>query len=164
MVQAIGLIDMSMMKKIVVISVIVGGLYFGARAAMPRGIRNKNPMNIEYQKSNNWDGQTGTDGRFATFSSSIYGIRAGAKLISNYMTNYNLTSVIQILERFAPATENHTAGYAKFVAEKMGITPSERITKAQIPSMVKAMIQMENGIQPYSDDHIFKACKMAGVV
>ena len=155
---------MSAVKKIIVITSIVGGLYIGVRAAMPRGIRNKNPMNIEYQKSNNWDGQTGTDGRFATFSSSVYGIRAGAKLLGNYMTNNNLTSVIQILEKFAPATENHTAGYAKFVAEKMGVSPSERITKAQIPSMVKAMIQMENGIQPYSDDHILKACKMAGVV
>lgn len=155
---------MSAVKKIIVITSIVGCLYYGVRAAMPRGIRNKNPMNIEYQKSNNWDGQTGTDGRFATFSSSVYGIRAGAKLLGNYMTNNNLTSVIQILEKFAPATENHTAGYAKFVAEKMGVSPSERITKAQIPSMVKAMIQMENGIQPYSDDHILKACKMAGVV
>lgn len=151
-------------KKIILISVIVGGLYFGARAAMPRGIRNKNPLNIEYQKSNNWDGQTGTDGRFATFSSSVYGIRAGAKLLGNYMTNNNLTSVIQILEKFAPATENHTAGYAKFVADKMGISPSDRISKANIPSMVKAMIHFENGIQPYPDSHIQKACEMAGVV
>lgn len=155
---------MAIIKKIIVITVIVGGLYIGVRAAMPRGIRNKNPMNIEYQKSNDWDGQTGTDGRFATFSSSVYGIRAGAKLVSNYMTNYNLTSVIQVLERFAPATENHTAGYAKFVADKMGISPSDRINKAQIPSMIKAMIQFENGIQPYTDEHIMKACKMAGVV
>ncbi|WP_160314734.1 hypothetical protein [Photobacterium swingsii] len=32
------------------------------------GIRNKNPLNIEYNERNNWKGQTGRNGRFCTFS------------------------------------------------------------------------------------------------
>ena len=155
---------MSVIQNIAIIGVIGVVLYMGTRAAMPRGIRNKNPLNIEYNKANDWEGQTGTDGRFATFSDSLYGIRAGAKLISNYMSIQNKYSVIDILERFAPSTENHTAAYAEFVAGQLGVSISQRLEQSHIPAMVAAMIKFENGIQPYSAEHIQQACKLAGVV
>ncbi|ODS10165.1 structural protein P5 [Vibrio scophthalmi] len=157
---------MSAIKTIVVIGGIGVLLYMAGKEMMPRGIRNKNPLNIEYNKANDWEGQTGVEpeGRFARFSESVYGIRAGAKLISNYMTVHNRYSVIDILERFAPASENHTAGYANFVASKMGVGVSERLNKTHIPAMVTAMIQFENGVNPYTDSYINKGCKMAGVI
>lgn len=98
---------MSLIKQIAVIGGIGVLLYMGVQAAMPRGIRNKNPLNIEYNKANDWEGQTGVEpeGRFARFSAAKYGIRAGAKLISNYMTIHNKQSVIAILERFAQPTK-----------------------------------------------------------
>ncbi|HFX8036006.1 TPA: hypothetical protein ACIF5E_004931, partial [Escherichia coli] len=41
-----------------------------------RGIRNNNPGNLEYSKTNPWVGQTGDDGRFAKFETPEHGIRA----------------------------------------------------------------------------------------
>ncbi|ENM5727492.1 structural protein P5 [Vibrio mimicus] len=157
---------MSLIKQIAVIGGVGVLLYMGTQAAMPRGIRNKNPLNIEYNKANDWEGQTGVEpeGRFARFSAAKYGIRAGAKLISNYMTIHNKQSVIAILERFAPSNENHTANYANFVANKLGVGVSERLTTKHIPAMVKAMIQFENGLNPYTDDYINQGCQMAGVI
>ncbi|MGL4379653.1 MAG: structural protein P5 [Vibrio sp.] len=155
-----------MIKKLIILGGIAAILYTGAKEMTPRGIRNKNPLNIEYNKANDWDGQTGVEpeGRFARFSSAKYGIRAGAKLLSNYMTIHNKWSVIAILERFAPSTENHTANYAKFVANEVGVSVSERLTTSHIPAMVKAMIKFENGINPYTDDYIKQGCQMAGVI
>ncbi|EGR1966260.1 structural protein P5 [Vibrio cholerae] len=157
---------MSVIRNAVLIGGVCALFYFGAREMMPRGIRNNNPLNIEYNKSNDWEGQTGVEpeGRFARFNAAKYGIRAGAKLISNYMTIHNKQSVIAILERFAPSNENHTANYANFVANKLGVGVSERLTTKHIPAMVKAMIQFENGLNPYTDDYINQGCQMAGVI
>ncbi|HDL9484129.1 TPA: structural protein P5, partial [Vibrio cholerae] len=47
---------MSLIKQIAVIGGIGVLLYMGVQAAMPRGIRNKNPLNIEYNKANDWEG------------------------------------------------------------------------------------------------------------
>ncbi|KHT64553.1 hypothetical protein RJ45_05825, partial [Photobacterium gaetbulicola] len=43
---------------------------------MPRGIRNHNPLNIEYSKHNNWRGQVSSDGRFVIFEDDKWGFRA----------------------------------------------------------------------------------------
>lgn len=43
-----------------------------------RGLRNNNPGNIE-AGSNSWDGQAGSDGRFAKFVTPEHGIRALGK-------------------------------------------------------------------------------------
>ena len=52
-----------------------------------RGIRNNNPFNIDYHKSNDWDGQLGIEEhktpRFARFSDPKFGIRPGIKLMRN---------------------------------------------------------------------------------
>ena len=55
---------------------------------LPRGIRNNNPLNI--RKGNNWKGEvsSSTDGEFEQFVSMQMGIRAGFKILKNYMTGY----------------------------------------------------------------------------
>lgn len=52
----------------------------------PRGIRNNNPGNIDFNSRNNWQGQLGveTGGRFAIFDTPENGIRALGKLLINY--------------------------------------------------------------------------------
>ncbi|EHY1015188.1 structural protein P5 [Vibrio vulnificus] len=156
---------MGLAKGLVAVGVIGMVLYMG-KEVLPRGIRNKNPLNIEYNKANNWEGQVGVEpeGRFARFKSADYGIRAGAKLISTYMSKHKLLTVQDILGRFAPASENHTEAYADFVAKSMGVKTTDRLSQASIPSMVKAMIKFENGINPYTDSYINKGCQMAGVI
>ena len=59
-----------------------------------RGERISNPFNIDKSKSL-WEGKIdGPDKRFESFSSPVYGIRAGVKLLRTYFEKYGL----QILE------------------------------------------------------------------
>ncbi len=60
-----------------------------------RGLRNNNPGNIEASKSNPWEGQIGSDGRFATFATPEHGIRAlGKNMLSYQRQGYDTVSEI----------------------------------------------------------------------
>ena len=135
-----------------------------AKQMTARGIRNNNPLNIDYSARNAWQGQKGSDGRFAQFESPEHGIRAAAKLIGNYGKLYGLNTVDGIINRWAPPVENQTKNYAKFVAKSMGVDPKAPIDlkdKTIMAGLVKAMIQMEVGNNDYTDDQINSAVSMA---
>lgn len=128
-----------------------------------RGLRNNNPLNIEHNTNNNWQGQTGSDGRFAQFETPEHGLRAGFKLLQNYEKNGNNT-ISKILKRFAPINENNTKQYISFVARKMGISPNDKISmssQTQARELLKAIISMENGNMPYDDKTMNKSYLMA---
>ncbi|MBN5203088.1 hypothetical protein JY494_26615, partial [Serratia marcescens] len=66
-----------------------------------RGLRNNNPGNIEASDKNPWEGQTGSDGRFAKFETPEHGIRAlGKNLLSYQRQGYDTVS--EIVNRWAP--------------------------------------------------------------
>lgn len=75
-----------------------------------------------------------------------------ARILSNYERFYNLNTVNQIIWRWAPPDDgNATAIYADFVARKMGIKPDEVFNvRLNLLPLIKAMIEYENGQQPYS--------------
>lgn len=133
----------------------------------PRGIRNNNPGNIE--KGDNWQGlTTGSDPRFATFTTPEYGIRALAKVLTTYQTKHNLRTAKQIIGRWAPATaENPStiAGiYPAEVARAAGVGVNDPIDLGNPETMVKvvtAIIQHENGQQPYSQATIRQGVRLA---
>lgn len=116
----------------------------------PRGIRNNNPLNIEWNSVNNWVGQTGSDGRFAIFDKPEHGIRAAAKILKTYAGRGVLT-IEQIIGTWAPATENNVENYVKFIEQKTGKNRREAIVKefGDYVPMLAAMIHFENGKQPY---------------
>lgn len=120
-----------------------------------RGLRNNNPGNIE--KGQPWYGLAPEqpDSRFATFTKPEYGIRALGKLLLNYERLYNINTVAGIINRWAPGHENPTDAYVQFVARAAGVQPSARISvREKLPQLVRAIIQFENGIQPYPDEVI----------
>lgn len=130
----------------------------------PRGIRNNNPTNIKYSKSNDWVGQTGSDGTFAVFSSPEYGIRAATKLIQNYQNKYNLGTVRDIIGRWAPAGEEnpHIENYIQHVSKRLGISENNhKVMTSQYPVLIAAMIEFENGVQPYDMDLIAHGVSLA---
>lgn len=129
--------------------VAIGGIMDKLTVA-PRGIRNNNPLNIEFNASNQWDGQTGTDGRFATFTTPFYGIRAAARLLKNYGKLYQATTVRAIVARWAPAVENNVEAYVNSVVKRSGLFPDMHLTETDYPALIAAMIHHENGQQPYS--------------
>ena len=125
----------------------------------PRGIRNNNPGNIRHGA--NWHGLN-PDGRkidpaFCVFTDSIYGIRALAKVLVNYKKIHGLNTVRQIISRYAPPNENQTTAYIQSVAKQLGVYPDTVIDieeRGILTVFIKAIIRMENGIQPYSDETI----------
>ncbi len=117
----------------------------------PRGIRNNNPGNVEYGSTARSYGAVGTDGRFAKFTHPEQGIRAMAGLLGRYQSKYGLTSVSQMIGRWAPSFENNTRAYAAKVAKAMGVHPDAPVNLSQNPSlmgkMIGAMSVVENGPQ-----------------
>lgn len=129
---------------------------------LPRGIRNNNPGNIRH--GSNWQGlnQNGRtmDPAFCVFMAPVYGIRALAKVLINYKKIHGLNMVRQIISRYAPPNENQTTTYVQSVAKQLGVYPDTIIDieeRGVLTVFIKAVIRMENGIQPYSDETIQKA-------
>ena len=126
---------------------------------LPRGIRNNNPGNIRH--GSNWQGlnpnSRNIDPAFCVFTSSVYGIRALAKVLINYKKIHSLNTVRQIISRYAPPNENQTTAYIQSVAKQLEVAPDAVIDieeRGILTVFIKAIIRMENGIQPYSDPTI----------
>lgn len=127
-----------------------------------RGERNNNPFNIIKSK-NQWMGKChGTDDRFETFTSPLYGIRAGARLIKNYYNRDGIKTIFGIFSKFAPPNENNTIEYAKFVAHPLGIDIHDifDLEKSIFP-ISKSIITMECTRCIYPDGLIQQAIEMA---
>lgn len=117
---------------------------------LPRGYRNNNPLNIRINPANKWQGKVAnnTDGVFEQFVSMEYGYRAALKLIRNYITRDGLTTVADIIAKWAPNTENKTAGYIQRVIGINQWTPAKVIdpySKDDMCDLAYAMSIVENG-------------------
>ena len=117
-----------------------------------RGIRNKNPLNI--RKGASWLGlaENQPDKAFCTFSSMEFGIRAGIKLIRNYITGWGgrrrkYCTVDAIISKWAPQTENNTESYIKFVCRESELNRYSAIApndKSSIYALMGAMCKIES--------------------
>jgi len=126
-----------------------------------RGVRNNNPGNIRHGEA--WKGlsPTQTDPQFLQFSSPEYGIRAIARILRSYH-KWGCTTITQIVDRWAPPIENDTPAYIKSVAWQCNMDANVAIDleTCMLP-LVKAIIEHENGTQPYPDDLISKGIALA---
>ncbi|MDS0810939.1 hypothetical protein NOI29_09665, partial [Escherichia coli] len=122
-----------------------------------RGIRNNNPGNLEYSKTNPWVGQTGDDGRFAKFETPEHGIRALGRNLMSYQRQ-GIDTVSEIINRWAPPTDkNDTMSYIKTVCEQLGVSADEPLDASNpdtLKALCAAIIHHENGSQPYSDQQL----------
>ena len=135
-----------------------------AEKKLPRGIRNNNPLNI--RKGNNWKGEVvnQTDAAFEQFVSMQMGVRAGFKILKNYMTGYGgrvkaLTNVHDIIHRWAPPSENNCKAYIESVCRFSGLHEFERLQfsdRNKMLALVDGMIRVECG-EPVSLDIIASA-------
>lgn len=137
--------------------------------SLPRGIRNNNPGNIDYNKANAWQGQLGIEQgvskpRFARFDSPENGIRAIGKLLRTYQNKHGLKTLEQIIGRWAPSHENNTSSYAAAVAKRLSVKPSDPVnvnTIAILRPLVEAIIRHENGMNPYRNGEIDEGVRRA---
>lgn len=84
---------------------------------VPRGIRNHNPCNIDYNPANQWRGLLPhvptIEKRFCRFISTEYGIRAIMVLLKTDYHQYGLHTIAQLIGRWAPENENNTIAYCQ---------------------------------------------------
>ena len=123
---------------------------------LPRGIRNKNPGNIKL--GTNWDGLAAeqTDPTFCIFNEAVMGIIALQRILLTYRFTHKKATIDEIIYRWAPPSENSTDKYVEFVCKKLDKEKDVRLNNSMedyLP-LVKAIIQMENGMQPYDDELI----------
>ena len=97
--------------------------------AIPRGIRNNNPLNIRRSKDK-WKGMKAlqSDAQFVQFESLEWGWRAAFYLLTRtYYHKYRLFTIRAIVQKWAPAIENNTKAYIANVSRLTGIDPDEPI-------------------------------------
>lgn len=132
----------------------------GLTGDLPRGIRNNNPGNVEHNSKNNWIGLADpvSDGRYCRFTHPQYAIRAMLWLMLTYQAKYRFKTITQIIERYAPRQDkNATTEYIAHVAKRAGIKPNQAISLRDYETavaVVTAMIEFENGMQPYPTELI----------
>ena len=120
--------------------------------AIPRGIRNNNPLNIRRSKDR-WKGmaEAQTDGAFVQFKTLEYGWRAAFWLLTRtYYHQYRLFTIRGIIQKWAPPHENNTRAYIDHVSRLSGIAPDEPIgipsdQPARWMALATAMAIQENG-------------------
>lgn len=123
---------------------------------MSRGLRNNNPGNIRRSRVY-YDGEVtpSRDAEFKEFESMAYGYRAMFTLLDTYRRRYNLSTIRQMINRYAPPSENFTEGYIRFISRTTGIRPDEtldtRAARDMIP-VVAAMSEIENGTKAITSD------------
>ncbi len=127
-------------------------------ANIPRGLRNNNPGNLERNRTA-WQGMSEdqNDERFITFSSPEYGIRAMARVLKNYGRRHGLRTVEQIIGRWAPPSENQTDSYIQHVSQELGVSANTALDlndPDQLGRLIRAIIEHENGTNPYNDETI----------
>lgn len=92
---------------------------------------NNNPCNIRYSASNKWVGQCGQDKNlnkdFCLFENCRYGFRAFFILCYNYYKIYNIRTIKDFVNKFAPATENNCNAYVDYLCKNMRTQNLEKL-------------------------------------
>ena len=116
---------------------------------MPRGLTNCNPGNIR-RSATRYKGEVqGSDPDFKCFASPEWGYRAVFVLLHTYRLRHGADTIRRMIERYAPDSENDTAGYIRSVHRLSGIgpdTPLDTLRAGQMLPVVGAISRVENGI------------------
>ena len=125
-----------------------------ATNALPRGIRNNNPLNLRIS-NNPWLGKVknNTDGAFEQFTAIEYGLRAAFRNIQTIVKrrerNHLTTTIKDLIHIWAPASDgNNETVYCKTIADKTALQPNDTInlkSKNFMCLLVYGMAWQENG-------------------
>lgn len=118
---------------------------------MSRGLRNNNPGNIRLGNFRyKGEKSKSSDSVFRQFESVEWGYRAMFVLLHTYAVKHGCYTLRQIINRYAPPTENFTEGYIRRVAHATHLSPDEAISTADgatMTAVVAAMSGVENGVK-----------------
>lgn len=135
---------------------------------LPRGVRNNNPGNIKELPGDRtqWVGERATDDDpiFEEFGTPETGIRALGKILLNYRRKYNLRTVEQIINRWAPPPENVTGAYVRHVCARMNLRPADEANvenREILAALAAAIIAHENAGFEYPRDTLLAGIDLA---
>lgn len=130
-------------------------------AKTSRGILNNNWGNIRIS-ANKWKGKISPqtqDSSFEVFQSAAFGLRALIVLLSNYYKNYNLKTIEQIINKYAPPSENATKNYISVVAKRVGLPLNTDLdllnNNTNQRKIVEAIVRVENGFLPSNFNEVY---------
>lgn len=125
---------------------------------MVRGIRNKNPLNIE--RGSTWVGlvKDGQDKRFCEFENFYFGYRAAYKILLGSYRRRGWNTINKIIEHWAPSSENQTTAYIRSVHQFTGLPVDKVLCRFEYIALVLAMAKVECGSIPETS-----VCIQAGV-
>lgn len=116
------------------------------------GFTANNPLNVR-ETSDKWLGKAASDDSgYVRFASPEAGIRAAVKTLQTYKKSHGIDTLLGVVQRWAPASENPLDEYIKNVSEWTGIKPDQKIDlsdKATLQKIIPAMMRQEIGGNPY---------------
>src|ERR1700678_130983 len=130
------------------------------------GLANNNPGDIKADGTS-WQGMTGDDGTFDTFSDTTWGIRAMAVDLTTKINKDGLNTITAIITKYAPPSENNTQAYINAVTADTDYGATEPLTAdpATLAELIRAIINHEIGdslsAQYVSDADIQQGITMA---
>lgn len=102
-------------------------------------IGKNNPFNIRHSSGNYWKGQTGYKDGFCVFSRLEYGVRAAAIIVMRSYRARGVLTFSEIINTWAPSSENPTSSYIKFVCGKLSALPFDIPHRSEFPKLLHAM-------------------------
>ncbi|MFU8368889.1 hypothetical protein [Raoultella ornithinolytica] len=135
-----------------------GPIIYSPTSKNTLGFRNHNPGNLR-EASNS----TGRNQGFSTFASDNDGLAAMARQLMLYGDRGNNTPG-GILHTYAPRTENKTQQYINDVSARTGYDSRQRLDLHNpeiLKTLMAAMIQHEQGSQPYTEEQLKNAIQSA---
>lgn len=129
-----------------------------------RAERNNNPGNLEFR------GQAGAvpeegPGRFAKFATPSEGVTALAKQLQLYGKR-GLDTISEIINKYAPDSENNTGAYIDALTKRLGVAPDEKLdlSNAQtLSELIKGISRHESGSDFLSEKDVMTGISRAGV-
>jgi len=141
-----------------------GGGVVKAQNGLPLGLRINNPGNI--RPGAGFIGETGEQSGYAQFESPQTGLRALARLLNTYGTQYDINTPRELLSRYAPKSDNPESfeNYLKYFEQETGIAPDQEFDLVgQRETVMPAIVGFEQGQQPYSEQDYSMAIEAASM-
>ena len=116
---------------------------------MSRGLDNNNPGNIRRSRVRYKGEIESNDPQFRQFESVEWGYRAVFVLLYTYYHRHGCRTLRQMIDRYAPPSENPTSAYLKFVSQCSGVDPDyvlDVTNAAVMVEIVSAISHFENGV------------------
>ena len=118
------------------------------------GLAINNPANIRTNPNVTFDYEINSpSSAFKSFSSLEANVRALRVILDHYVNSLGLTTLWQIIGRYAPASENDTANYVHYVSDHTGYNPNEDLEAVinsggeGLHAIIHSMLMIEQGSQ-----------------